>query len=145
MDISIRKQLMKEFKESIHNPDFMPTYCPSYGTKYDGVFKFKHFIFYSMLKNKNIEKTSHDIESTRFKFEVSRINFIASSGDEHSDEYKDYRTSLINFNNTGHLAPKINCYFERNMEILIKDYNDIFPSLTLEMFKKIVKDYYSER
>lgn len=66
MNYERKQQLITEFKTAFHNKDFKPTYA-ELGHKIEGKLTFSIFIFYAMLRNKKIEKTTHDIKSDKYK------------------------------------------------------------------------------
>jgi hypothetical protein len=54
--INKQKVLIEEFKNSIKNKDFKPTFDSNYGTKYKGVIKEFHFFFYAVIRRANVDK-----------------------------------------------------------------------------------------
>lgn len=60
-------QYVASFRAFLKDPDNKPYYCSTYGTKYPGKVTFEHFVFYAMIKGKNPELTTHDINSERYQ------------------------------------------------------------------------------
>ena len=109
MNYERKQQLTQEFKISFHNKDFRPTYAPL-GHKIEGKLTFNVFIFYAMLRNKNIEKTTHDVNSDKFTEAVSHFK---------SSLNKDswYRNHM--YNKVKHVFPSL---FEEEFIEVISNY-----------------------
>lgn len=72
-----------DFREFSANKDNGP-YRNSYGTKFKGDLRFSTYIFYAMLKNKDISKVTHSVESDTFK---DRVRGLKAFG---NGDYVDY-------------------------------------------------------
>lgn len=85
MNYERKQQLTQEFKTSFHNKEFRPTYA-ELGHKIEGKLNFNVFIFYAMLRNKNIEKTTHDVNSEKF---TSAVDYFKNATKE-TGWYRNY-------------------------------------------------------
>lgn len=59
---------IKDFKDFIKNKDNYSYPHEIYGHKVEGIIGLKHFMFYAMLRNKDIEKTTHNVESEKYQY-----------------------------------------------------------------------------
>jgi hypothetical protein len=55
-------------------------YKDTYGTKYKGDLRFTTYIFYAMLRNRDINKVTHSVESKRFQDRVNCLKYFAGIG-----------------------------------------------------------------
>jgi hypothetical protein len=125
MNYEKKQELIKEFKAATKNKAFNPTIDTQYGNKYEGKLHYLHYMFYAMLRNKNIELITHDIESPKFKIrKLQLLSFV-------KDTYQE-----IN---------KIQCnsgvYCNTNLDVILKSLTTVFPSLTKEEIIEIVTKY----
>jgi hypothetical protein len=109
MNYERKTQLIKEFKESFHNKNLKPTYA-ELGHKIEGKLNFNIFVFYAILRNKNIEKTTHDIKSEKFL----SILYILKDFENKNSRYKNDL-----YNNINIVFPSI---LIEEVEELIKNY-----------------------
>lgn len=112
MNYERKQQLIQEFKTAFHNKDFRPKYA-ELGHKIEGKLNFSVFIFYAMLRNKKIEKTTHNIDS---------------------DKYKE---QLMFFKST--LNSEYNGYMKRH---IFNSITTVFPSITEEEIINTVQKYF---
>ena len=68
------------FRKALKDPKAKPRYCKTYGTKYPGNIEFLHFGFYAILRNADIRKITHDVDSENYK----RMVGILKSGWQNS-------------------------------------------------------------
>lgn len=72
-------QAIKDFKAFNLDADNKP-YKDTYGTKYDGNLRFTTYIFYAMLKGMNTDKTTHSVDSEKYKDRVLGLGLYAKDG-----------------------------------------------------------------
>ena len=111
MNYERKQQLIAEFKTAFHNKDFKPKYS-ELGHKIEGKLTFSIFIFYAMLRNKKIEKTTHDVESDKYK-----------------EQLMLFKAALPNYNG----------YMQSNIFSKIKT---VFPSITEEEIVSVIQKYF---
>lgn len=69
-------KLVKEFKDSTKNDDFKPYYGKDWNgdkKKIKGKLAFEHYIFYALLKNKDITKVTHSVDSETYLDALSKL------------------------------------------------------------------------
>ena len=129
MNYSKKEELIKEFKTATKNKDFKPTYDQTYGNKYAGELTYLHYVFYRMLINKSIEKTTHNIESAKYKFrKLQLLSFIKDIGNE---------LTVMQCNEG--LSYEV---YQSDIECIFSSLNEIMPSLTKEDVIFVVNKYY---
>lgn len=106
---------IKDFKEFSANKENGP-YRDSEGTKYKGDLRFSTYIFYAMLKNKDIAITTHSTDSDNYKDRLSMLKTYAKDG------------------TTGYASWEI-----RNEVKLI---SDCFKSLSKEDIQAVIRHYF---
>ena len=131
MNKETRKKLIKEFKHSTKNKNLMPTYDNKYGNKYKGNFFLEHFILYSLIRNKLPEKNTHSVNSKKYLFSLSLIEYLAKGKNNVNNNY--YQNFYNNCKDNG-------IWLQTDKEILIRSFQKIMPSITI---KEIQKLYYN--
>ena len=75
--------LIKEFKAATKNNDLKPTVDETYGTKYEGYLTYLHYMFYAMLRNKNVALTTHDINAYKYRYrKLQLLSFVDDTSSE---------------------------------------------------------------
>jgi hypothetical protein len=68
-----QKELIQEFKLSIKNDEFKPTFDKTYGTKYKGAINNIHFYLYAVIRLSNINKAFHKPEEFSHNWKVLKM------------------------------------------------------------------------
>ena len=72
---------VKDFRSFLKDKKNHSYHHPEFGNKIEGKLKFRHFIFYAMLKNRDIEKTTHDVSSEKYLVELDLIKKFRLNSD----------------------------------------------------------------
>ncbi|ELP6119468.1 hypothetical protein QTV43_000613 [Vibrio vulnificus] len=59
-------EIIANFKAFVNDIANKPYYDKEYGTKHQGNITFAHFVFYALVRGKNPEITTHDVESEKY-------------------------------------------------------------------------------
>lgn len=133
------KAIKSEFKDSLKNEDFMPHNCSTYGTKYDGSFQFEHFIFYAMLKNKDIRKVTHDKDSIYYRYTLAKIAYMAFESNKFLNLY-----NFLHRNMEASEHKKAEYINNKSVDKFVnKNLKEVMPTLTIEIFKDVVQNYFN--
>ena len=105
----------------------MPKKDPKYGNKHSGKLTYLHFMFYAILRNKDIKITTQNTESYQYRYRKAQLmSFIQ---DQH------FQMEIIS--NRGGNRQDYSCHFFD----IFKSLNTIFTSLTIEETINIIKTY----
>jgi hypothetical protein len=127
MNYERKKELTNEFKLATKDKKFMPLIDKEHGNKYAGKLTYLHFMFYAILRDKNIKDTAKNVESYKYRYRKEQLlSFIQNN---------NFQMEIIN----GYFSDSIDhsCHF---LDIF-KSLKNVFTTITIEETINIVQNY----
>jgi hypothetical protein len=123
-------QLVQEFKDGTKNNDFRPT-RNSYGTKFTGELHFIHYVFYALLRQNSLEKTTHDVNSDKYQYVLAALKVLGNNTQENN-------TSLYR------AANKVDAWeYTSDRNTIISSLLTVFPSLNEDIIQEVCENHFS--
>jgi hypothetical protein len=72
--------IIDNFRKFLKDKDNKPHKNETYGNKEEGKIRFEHFIIYAILRGRDISKTTHSIDSDKYKDILIYLEFMSNGG-----------------------------------------------------------------